>query len=59
MTNAEMNRRLATIPASRLEHIKRMAWYCSYTPYELSNMCRIKLASINAVFKLVKMEKSK
>lgn len=56
MTNAEMNRRLAEMNPNKRLHVERMVRQSSYTPRELSDLCRVRLAHVNAVFQKVSQE---
>lgn len=56
MTNAEMNRRLAEMDPKTLARVERLVRQSSYNPRELSDLARVRLAHVNAVFQKVSQE---
>lgn len=56
MTNAEMNRRIAEMNPNKALHVERMARQSSYTARELSDLCRVRLAHVNAIMQKVSQE---
>lgn len=56
MTNAEMNRRLACLTPVKLARLEKFVRQTSYTPRELADLTRTRLAHINAVFQKVGQE---
>lgn len=56
MTNAEMNRRLACLTPVKLDRLERFVRQSSYTPRELADVTRTRLAHVNAVFQKVSQE---
>lgn len=56
MTNAEMNRRIAEMNPNKALHVERMARNSTYTPRELADLCRVRLAHVNAIFQKLNQE---
>lgn len=56
MTNAEMNRRLAAMDQKALARVERLVRQSSYSPRDLAELARVRLAHVNAVFQKVASE---
>jgi hypothetical protein len=53
MTTAEMNRRIAEMNPNKALHVERLVRWSSYTARELSDLCRVRLAHVNAIIQKV------
>lgn len=56
MTNTEMNRRIAEMGPKAAARVERIARQSSYTARELSDLCRVRLAHVNAIMQKVSQE---
>ena len=56
MTNAEMNRRIAEMTPRQIAIVERQVRNSTYSPRELADLTRVRLAYVNAVFHKVAQE---